>query len=82
MRRQRQELYQIISKASIVATLPVSLQFSSLISVFAEYEAGYDAYFNRRGPGTNRVRAAGWLDAHRTEKAELEQRQEDRRSQF
>ena len=79
---KRVEPYKLLAHASIVATLPVAMQFLSLRSVFAEYEAGYAAFGDRRGPGRNRVRAAGWLDAYRAEKRELEERAEERRSQF
>lgn len=47
-----------------------------------EYQAGYDAYFARRGPGVGRLRAAGWLQAHRDEMRELAARTEERNSQF
>lgn len=43
-----------------------------------EFQSGYDAYFDRCGPGRGRQRIAGWLQAYRDEKAELEQRQEER----
>lgn len=57
---------------------PVALRFEA---AFTEFNAGYDAFFHRRGPGPGRLRCAGWLQAHREEQRELEARREERREQ-
>ena len=59
--------------------LPVALKFET---AFAEFNAGYTSYWQRRGPGAGRLRCAGWLQARREEQQELEARQEERREQF
>lgn len=48
------------------------------VATFAEYQAGYSAYFNRRGPGSGFVRSAGWLQAAKDERRELRQRADER----
>lgn len=58
--------------------LPVALKFEA---AFAEFNAGYNAYFSGCGPGAGRLRISGWLQAHREEMRELEARQEERREQ-
>ncbi len=58
--------------------VPVALKFEA---AFAEFNAGFEAYFDRRGPGQGRMRSIGWLEAHREEKVELEARAEERREQ-
>lgn len=58
---------------------PVALKFEA---AFAEFNAGFEAYLDRRGPGQGRIRSIGWLEAHREESVELEARAEERRSQF
>jgi len=73
------EPIRIAGNIRTLRTLPLAM---TLVAVFAEYEAGYTAFGDRRGPGNGRIRAAGWLQAHRNEVAELEERQEARRSQF
>ncbi len=49
-----------------------------VVAALAEYQAGYTAYQNRRGPGLGLLRTAGWLQAWRDERAELRQRAEQR----
>jgi hypothetical protein len=41
------------------------------IAAFTDYEAGYNAYQNQRGPGLGRLRAFGWLQAHKDEQATI-----------
>jgi hypothetical protein len=48
------------------------------VATFAEYQAGYRSYFNRRGPGSGFVRSAGWLQAARDERREMRQRADER----
>lgn len=70
---------RIIGNVRMLPRLPIVL---TLTAVLSECQAGYDAYFDRRGPGVGRLRCAGWLQAYHDERAELEARQEERRSQF
>lgn len=75
-------------------TAPSSLAYSmSMPHVFrchidkdANYKVlfneGRTAYFDRRGPGSGKPRADGWLSAYREEMREIEARQEERREQF
>lgn len=77
-----------------VMTAPSSLAYSmSMPHVFrchidkdAAYKVlfneGRTAYFDRRGPGSGKPRADGWLSAYREEMREIEARQEERREQF
>lgn len=48
---------------------------------YMEFNAGYDAYNNLRGPGSGRNRFAGWLQARRESAAYVEEREEERRGQ-
>lgn len=48
---------------------------------YMEFDAGYTAYNNLRGPGVGRNRAMGWLEAHRESAAYIEERAEERREQ-
>ena len=47
-----------------------------------QFSAGYHAFNQNRGPGRDRIRAAGWLQAAHELQRDLEERQEERRSQF
>jgi hypothetical protein len=44
-----------------------------------QFSAGYHAYNQGRGPGADRIRAAGWLQAARELRQHVEERQEERR---
>lgn len=68
-----------IGNVRSLPALPLAITLPAAIDTF---KAGYDAYFNRRGPGVGRLRSLGWLQAHRDETNEIEMRQEERRSQF
>lgn len=48
------------------------------VATWLEYQAGYNAYFMRRGPGIGLLRTAGWLQAARDERRELRQRADER----
>lgn len=58
---------------------PVALKFEA---AYGEFIDGYTAFNRGRGPGHGRLRCAGWLQAHREMQREIEERQEERRSQF
>jgi hypothetical protein len=57
---------------------PTALKF---FVAWNQFNAGYHAYNQNRGPGHGRSRAAGWLQAALELRQELEERQEERRSQ-
>lgn len=48
------------------------------VAAWTEYQTGYVAYLDRRGPGLGLMRTAGWLQAWRDERAELRQRADER----
>lgn len=66
-------------KVMVVGAVVQPGVMSIAATVFSEFKAGHTAYFDRKGPGRGRFRSAGWLQAYREEKAEIEERQEERR---
>lgn len=48
---------------------------------FVEFVAGFDAYFDRKGPGIGLMRSAGWIQACYAERAELARRDDERGEQ-
>lgn len=53
---------------------PTALKF---FVAWNQFSAGFDAYNAGHGPGSGRLRAAGWLQAHRELRNYLEERQEE-----
>lgn len=48
----------------------------------AQMEAGYYAYFDRKGPGRGWERSLGWLKAYHEEQTELAERAQDRQGRY
>lgn len=89
-RRQRRNDRAPARSSRLVAGSPVTLprkreiemteQSTMMVWVVAvdEFTAGYNAYWERRGPGVGCNRTRGWLAAAAEERRELAERAQDR----